>query len=144
MLRRREIINGLALGSALSAIAGRAAADPAGAQASGQSSDRALEDVVKAVNAVRDEIAHQTSFWELDQVRAQFRTFLRANGKFPDFIEVGADVWQQVYDWHVRFQQPITLSRTPDGRHAIALMATVVIMRPDLTGGYIGVPYDNR
>src|SRR5262249_32937106 len=144
MLRRREIINGLALGSALSAIAGRAAADPAGAPASGQSSDRGLEDGVKAGNTPRPEIAHQTSRRGPGPVRAQFRTFLGANGKFPDFIEVGADVWQQVYDWHVRFQQPITLSRTPDGRHAIALMATVVIMRPDLTGGYIGVPYDNR
>jgi hypothetical protein len=144
MLRRREVINGLALGAAVSAISGRAAGEPAVAQTSSQGSDRALEDVVKALNGVRDEIAHQTSFWEIVQVRDQVRAFLRANGKFPDFIEVGTDVWQQVYDWHVRFQQPITLSRTPDGRHAIALMATVVVMRPDLTGSYVGVPYDNR
>jgi hypothetical protein len=144
MLRRRDVMNGVGLGGALAALAAGAASVPAAAQTVEQRSDRGLEDVAKAVQAVRDEVARQASFWEIAQVRDQIRTFLRANGKFPDFIEVGTDVWQQVYDWHVRFQQPIALSRTPDGRHAIVLMATLVIMRTDLTGGFVGIPYDNR
>ena len=93
---------------------------------------------------MRAEIARQYTFWEITAVRDQLRTFLRANGKFPDFIETGADIWQQVYDWHVRFQQPIALGRTPEGRYTILLLATSVVMRPDMAPGFIGLPYDNR
>jgi hypothetical protein len=96
------------------------------------------------VRAVRDEIARQHSFSEIAAVREQARTFLRANGKFPDFIEVGTDIWQQVYDWHVRFQQPISVGRTPEGRYTILLLATTVVMRPDMPPNFIGLPYDNR
>jgi hypothetical protein len=69
--------------------------------------------------------------------------FLAANGKFPDCIEVGADVWWALHDWHVRWQQPITLGRDPIGRYTILLMQTIVIMRPESKNA-IGVPYDNK
>ena len=67
-----------------------------------------------------------------------------ANKVTGDFIETGADIWQQVYDWHVRFQQPISLGRTPEGRYTILLLATTVVMRPDKAPGFIGLPFDNR
>ena len=102
------------------------------------------EALVRAVQGFREELARQATFWEIGPVRDQLRAFLRSAGKFPDFIEVGSDVWQQVYDWHVRYGQPITVSRTADGRYTILLMQTLVVMRPDLTPGYIGLPYDNR
>ena len=139
---RREMINRVAVGGVWAALT--AAGDPAAAQSAEQRSEHALEDMVKAVQSVREELAHSASFWEIAPVRDQLRTFLRANGKFPDYIEVGTDVWQQVYDWHVRFRQPIAVSRTGDGRYAISLMTTLVVMRTDLSGGYIGMPYDNR
>jgi hypothetical protein len=103
-----------------------------------------VEDIANAVRSVRDEIERQYTFWEVAPVRDQLRTFLRANSKFPDFIEVGSDVWQHVYDWHVRFQQPITLGRTAEGRYTILLLATNVVMRSDMAPGFIGVGYDNR
>jgi hypothetical protein len=143
MVDRRTVIGGTVLGGALSALASPAGA-AAAAQNAGQVSERALEDVAKAVQSIRDELERQSTFWELTQVRDQLRTFLKANSKFPDFIEVGSDVWQRVYDWHVRFQQPITLGRTADGRYSILLMATNVVMRPDMAPGFIGVGYDNR
>ena len=142
MVHRRSVITGTMLGGALSALT--MPAEAAGSQAAGQSSDRLIEEVAKAVRTVRDEIERQYKFWEIAAVRDQARTFLRANGKFPDFIEVGSDVWQQVYDWHVRFQQPIALGRTAEGRYTILLLATNVVMRPDLAANYIGAPYDNR
>jgi hypothetical protein len=145
MVHRRAVITGTVLGGALSALTGPAEA--AGAQAGAQNSersDRLMEDIARAVRSVRDQIERQDTFWEIAAVRDQLRTFLRANGKFPDFIEVGSDVWQQVYDWHVRFQQPIALGRTPEGRYTILLLATNVVMRPDMAAGYIGVPLDNR
>jgi hypothetical protein len=139
MTSRRAVITGSFLGAAVSALPG-----PAEAQSAGQISDRVVEEVARAVAAVRDEIKRQYEFEELAPIRAQTVPYLRANGKFPDFIEVGTDVWQRVYDWHVRFQQPISLGRTAEGRYTILLMTTNVILRPDMTPAYIGVPYDNR
>jgi hypothetical protein len=146
-VHRRSVITGTVLGGALSALTtpAEAAGNEAGGQASDRlASDRLVEDIAKAVRDVRNEIAHQYTFWEIAAVRDQQRTFLRANGKFPDFIEVGSDVWQQVYDWHVRFQQPIALGRTAEGRYTILLLATTVVMRPDMAAGFVGLPYDNR
>ena len=113
-------------------------------EAAADASDRATEEVAKAVRAIHDEISRQNSFWEIATVRDAIRTFLRTNGKFPDFIEVGTEIWQQAYDWHVRFQQPVMVGRSAEGRYTITLMATTVIMRPDLAQSYIGPPYDSR
>src|SRR5688572_11242072 len=145
MVHRRAVITGTVLGGALSALAAPAGGlQAAGGQADCRNSERLIEEVARAVQAVRDELAREHSFWELDAVRQQTRTFLRANGKFPDFLEVGSDVWQRVYDWHVRFQQPINLGRTADGRYSILLLATTLVMRPDMEPGFIGLGYDNR
>jgi hypothetical protein len=142
MVNRRAMITGTAFGGVLSALAEPASAEAAGVQ---QATDtRATEDVAKAIQALRDEVARQYTFWEIAAVRDQIRTFVRLNGKFPDYIDVGTDVWQQVHDWHVRFQQPATIGRLADGRYSIKLMATVVVMRPDVATGFIGMPYDNR
>ena len=145
MVHRRAVITGTALGGALSALTG--SVEAAGAQSSAQErliNDRLVEEIARAVRSVREEIERQYTFWEIAAVRDPMRTFLRANGKFPDFIEVGSDIWQQVYDWHVRFKQPIALGRSAEGRYTILLLATNVVMRPDMVAGFIGVPYDNR
>ena len=151
MVHRRAVITGTVLGGALSALT--ESAEAAGPQSAAQDrlvqdrqvQDRLLDEIAKAVRSVRDEIERQHTFGEIAAVREPLRTFLRANGKFPDFIEVGSDVWQQIYDWHVRFQQPIALGRTAaEGRYTILLLATSIVMRPDMAPGFIGVPFDNR
>ena len=142
MVHRRAVITGTVLGGALSALTNPIEA--AGLQPAAQTSDRLIEDVANAIRTVRNEIERQYTFWEIAAVRDQLRTFLRANSKFPDFIEVGTDVWQQAYDWHVRFQQPIALGRTAEGRYTILLQMTNVVMRTDMAATYIGLPYDNR
>ena len=144
MVHRRAVITGTVLGGALSALAVPAEGAEAAAGQAEQNSDRLIEEVARGVRGIRDELAHEYSFWEIAAVREQMQTFLRANLKFPDFIEVGSDVWQRVYDWHVRFQQPIGLGRTAEGRYTIPLQATTVVMRPDMASGFIGLGYDNR
>jgi hypothetical protein len=144
MAHRRTVIAGTVLGGALSALAPAGAHEAAGGQADGRGSERLMEEVARAARAIRDELAHEYSFWEIAAVREQMQTFLRANLKFPDFVEVGSDVWQRAYDWHVRFQQPINLGRTAEGRYTILLLATTVVMRPDMAPGFIGLGYDNR
>ena len=155
MISRRTVLNGTALGSALAALAPPAPAEAGGGEAQQAPLDRAADDIAKAVvrlreelaqaiSAVRTEIRRQDSFWEIEPVREQIKTFLRQAGKYPDFIEVGTDIWHQVYDWHVRYQQPMTLTRNAEGRYTILLFSTQVIMRTELGASYLGQGYDNR
>ena len=71
---------------------------------------------------------------------------MRSNGKFPDYIDVGTDVWQQVYDWHVRFQQATSAwrGRRTDATRIVLLATDGCSCDPDLAPGFIGMPYDNR
>jgi hypothetical protein len=145
MVDRRSALNRLAFGSAIAAALGTAGRGEAAAlEAAAQSSNDDLGPVVRAIQGVQGEIARRTDFWEIAPVRDELRTFLRTNGKFPDYIEVGYDVWQRVYDWHIRFNQPLAVSRTVDARYTIVLMQTTVILRTDAAAGFIGIPYDNR
>jgi hypothetical protein len=144
-ISRRTVLNGTALGSVLAALAPEAAVEARGGEALQAPSERAIEDATKAIASLRDEMRRQESFWEIAPVRDQFKAFLRSTGKFPDYIDVGIDVWQQVYDWHVRYRQPLNIGRNPEGRYTIVLMTTTLVMRPDLNAGsYIGLPYDSR
>jgi hypothetical protein len=64
------------------------------------------------------------------------------NTKTPDFIEVGTDIWHNIYDCHIRYGQPATIGRDTVGRPTIMVMTTTVIMRADLGVNYVGLPYD--
>jgi hypothetical protein len=144
-ISRRTVLNGTALGGALAALAPEAAVAARGGEPLQAPAERAIEDATKAIASLRDEMRRQDSFWEIGPVREQFKAFLRATGKFPEYIDVGIDVWQQVYDWHVRYRQPLNLGRNAEGHYTIVLMTTTVVMRPDMNAGsYIGAPYDSR
>ena len=81
---------------------------------------------------------------ELARIREQQRVFLRANQKFPDYIEIGIAIWEGVYDWHVRHQLPVNITRTTDGRYAMAVMLTTLVLRPEQPETYIGFGFDLR
>ena len=149
MISRRTVLNGTALGSALAALTSPPALEARGDEAGQANSDRVnvtidTSGITSSINALRTEVTRQETFWEIEPVRAQIMTFLRQTGKYPDYIEVGTDVWHQVYDWHVRYQQPKTLARNSEGRYTILLYSTQVIMRTELVASYIGPAYDNR
>jgi len=129
MLSRRDLLSG--------AVAGTA-----GGSDFGQPSERAMQDIVKAIGDLRSALVEPHSFSEIARVRARQIEFLRAQAKFPDFMEVGVDVWFTVYDWHVRHLQPITLGRDPSGRYTIVLMTTTLILRIDADQNFVGVPFD--
>lgn len=61
---------------------------------------------------------------------------------FPEYIDVGTDVFYEAYDWHVRHQQPLQLSRQAGSRVAIVFMFTQLVLRPEQERTFIGVPYD--
>ena len=145
MMSRRTVLQGPAFGGVLASLAPvAAAAEPAGATPPQKDNEQAMKDVSNAIHDLRDEIKRQEVFWELGAVREPIKAFLRTNGKYPEFLEVGIDVWQQIYDWHVRYQQAPTVSRTAEGRYTILLMATTIVMRVDTQLNYVGIPFDNR
>jgi len=65
-----------------------------------------------------------------------------ATRKYPDFIEIGLDVWDNVYDWHVAYQQALSVQRLADGRYGMAFMFTTLLLRSDLNPEFVGYPFD--
>jgi hypothetical protein len=150
MIPRRQLVGGGLLGGVIAALDVDAAtatppADPAAVAVPGADlTDAAVKEVTTAITRLRQDFQEQRQFAEIAQVRDAQKTFLRANGKFPDFMEVGSDVWLQIHDWHVRWQQPMTVGRDQTGRYTIQLLGTIVIMKLDAAANFVGQPFDGR
>jgi hypothetical protein len=117
---------------------------PASAADAGQISERGGQDIVQALKDLRTAITAPESFVEIQAVRNKQVDFLRAQGKFPDYIDVGVDVWFGVHDWHIRHLQPLTLGRDSSGRYTVTLLTTTLVLRMDADTRFIGVPYDAK
>jgi hypothetical protein len=57
-------------------------------------------------------------------------------------MDVGIRPWEAIFDWHARFQQQWNVTRQPDGRYATSFLLTTIILRPEQTEDYVGLPYD--
>ena len=138
MVERRNVVGG-GLAAGIAALVAPAGTEAASAQREGNDTL-----VAEAVDGVRRAIENaNTMAWRrVNQVREQQRIWMRANHRYPDFIEIGMDIWDALYDWHVRYQQPISMTRTTDGRYVMSFMFTTLILRPDATPDYIGPPFD--
>ena len=149
MVKRRDLLGGGMLGGLLGAlgategeVAEAAAAEPGGAQR--QPPPEGLREITDALVGLREEFSNQYAFNDIGAIRNAQRTYLRANQKMPDFIEVGVGLWFQLYDWHVRWQQALNLGRDGQGRYTMLFMGTTVILRPDNPDAFISAPYDLR
>ena len=98
---------------------------------------REIDDLRQSIEGI-----DQRPWARVYQVRTQQQIWLRANHKYPDFIEIGYNVWDGLYDWHVRYQQSINVTRSADGRYLMAFMFTTLILRPDQDPNYVGPPFD--
>ncbi|RPJ70452.1 MAG: hypothetical protein EHM24_02405 [Acidobacteria bacterium] len=148
MTRRSLLTGGVFTGLAGVSAAGAAIASAPAPEAPAPQSSRAEE--AKVLEQIRDELRLQrgpcspASCGVVDSIRAQQKTFLKNRGKFPDFIDIGIDVWESVYDWHVMARQKPEAGRMQDGRYGMNFMFTTLILRHDMTGNYIGIGYDGR
>jgi hypothetical protein len=134
-MQRREIFGGGILG--LTALFGGAA--PAAAQ---QRDDR---EIAAAVDRLRGSIEERLDeFAELADIRLAQRTYLKANAKYPEFIEIGVGVWDRMYDWHVRNQVSPIITRRDDGRYTMVFMFTTLVLRSELMDNYVGFGFDGR
>lgn len=138
MIARREVLGATGLAGLLGAVL------PAPAAAAQQSVERAMADVATAIDMFRKNWTNERAFPELAGVREQVRAFVRATGKYPDFVDVGYDVWQGIYDWHIRWQQPIAMARDASGRYVMSVMMTTIVLRHDSTPTYISTGYDAK
>jgi hypothetical protein len=142
MVERRDLMMGSGLVAGLAALM-----TPAAAAAAPQDSD---QQVVQAVNRLTETVATELETlrngpWRaVALVREQQRTWLRSTQKYPDFIEVGVEVWDGLHDWHVHYRQPINMARMTDGRYAMVFMFTSIILRPEQAPMYVGLPYDGQ
>ena len=84
--------------------------------------------IVGAIAGLKTEIQSLKSFPEIAPVRDAQLTHLRATGKFPDYLDVGTNVWFAIHDWHIRWQQPLTLGRDNLGRYTLLFGQTYLIM----------------
>ena len=69
---------------------------------------------------------------------------MRANRKFPDYIDAGIDAWEAVYDWHIKSRQEVKTTRLPDGRYGILFMFPTIVLREDQVPSFVGWGYDAR
>ena len=139
MIDRRQLLTVSGLLGALAPASGEDAPNGAGQQLSTQ----AVQDIVSALRDIKQTISAESSFSEIQPLRSRQVDFLKARGKFPDFIDVSADVWYAVHDWHVRLQQPLMLGRDGAGRYTLMLGFTAIVLRPDVVPNFISSAYDN-
>jgi len=136
-MQRRNLVGGGMLAGAAALLG-----DPKPARGA---QDDDSEAAARAIENLRTSLERQLAISpELERIREQQRVFLKANHKFPDFIEIGIDVWENVYDWHVRHRQPLTATRTADGRYVMTVMFTMLILRPEQISNYVGYGFDAR
>lgn len=141
MLTRRELITGGVAGS----VVPMAHAEPA---TTGQPAEvEVLRDIARQISDVdgtltRGILSNAVTFGLAGKVRGQMETFFRTAQKFPDFIEVGYNVFMDVYDWHVKNRQQLVVTRGPDGRYWLQFMFTTLILRGEHDANYVGLPYD--
>jgi hypothetical protein len=145
MIPRRNLVAGGLVSGVLGALGGRDDVEAAPTAAAGADvTDEMVTKVVAAIGGLRTELQALKGFPEIAPVRDAQLVYLRANGKFPDYIEVGTTTWFGVHDWHIRWQQPLTLGRDNLGRYSLLFGQTYLIMRVDAIPSFMGVPYDNR
>ena len=113
----------------------------AGASATQSDDTRYFTEMISELREIRRAVSIDGTE-AITQIRAAQRTYLKNSGRFPEFVDVGYDVFQSVMDWMIAVRQPVAINRLPDGRYSVALFASTIVLRPDFPDGYVGQGYD--
>lgn len=138
MVRRRELVSGGIVAGLATLTASRAEGAPA---LDDEQAARAITRLGEIFERHFDQV-YPGKWRGIARVRHQQRTWMMATRKYPDFLEIGLDVWDNVYDWHVAYQQPLNVTRLADGRYAMAFMFTTLLLRPEQAPDFVGYPFD--
>jgi hypothetical protein len=141
---RRAVVGGSFLAGLSTLMLPAAAAAGPSADAAAQN----LEGVSDSIDQLRRTVERQfaniyTDKWQgVARIRQQQHVWMKSTQKYPDFIEVGLDIWDNIYDWHVVHQQPLSVTRMADGRYAMLFMFTTLLLRPDQAPDFVGYAFD--
>jgi hypothetical protein len=131
MLSRREL------------IAGGAGIQMAGGNAAAAQRDRDLDQVLAEVQGIRSLLtANPVATPAVTSLRDRQRQFFRLNQRFPECIDVGIRIWEQMQDWHIRNLRPLNINRGGDGRWQMDFILSVLVLKHELPETEIGQPYD--
>ena len=79
-----------------------------------------VREIALALLSIRDELRATRNTCAaaicpgVSQVRRLQHTFLKSSLKHPDFIEMGLDLWEEVYDWQLETRQAVAIGRQPE------------------------------
>jgi len=145
-MERRALVGGSLLASLSTLMSPAAVAEASAESASAAAGD--LEGVSDSIDQLRLTVEHQfatvyTDKWQgVARVRQQQHTWMRSTQKYPDFIEIGLVVCDNIYFWHVVHQQPFNMTRGSDGRYTMVFMYTTLLLRPDQALDFVGFAFD--
>ena len=143
MISRRVLLGGSVFGVA-SVDGGMAGEQPVPAD------PRQVRELIGEVREIGEELrlANTAAFTGTslyaEKLRDQMVVFLRANNKYPDYLDVGIQVFHAMYDWHIHNRLPLVVGRSADGRYGLGFMFSRLILRPDAVPDFIGIAYDQR
>jgi hypothetical protein len=131
MLSRRELIAG---GAGIHLARGDAAA---------AQNERELRELRDEVSGIRTALtANPVSTPTVSALRERQRQFFRLNQRFPECIDVGIRIWEQMQDWHIRNLRPLNISRGGDGNWQMDFILTVLVLKHSFGDNEIGQAYD--
>ena len=131
MLSRRELIAG---GAGLHMARGNAAA---------AQNERELKELRQEVGEIRSILtANPVATTIVRQLRDRQRQFYRVNQRFPECIDVGINIWEQMQDWHIRNLRPLNINRAGDGNWQMDFIMSVLVLKHALGDNEISQAYD--
>ena len=143
MISRREVVTAGVLGTLATGVT----APPAEAVQDAAVLKASLAEIKQEIEGLNGTVQRGLLGSSLDngrvgQVKGRIETFLKSSGKFPEFCDIGTAVFYDVYEWHVKHQQQINVTRMADQRLMIQFMFTQLVLRWENDGNYIGMPFD--
>lgn len=133
MSRRKLLAGGLVLAAVETPVNAAAAA--------GGQGEAVLEEILREVRGIHVAVESQGAA-AVAKIRESRRAFLKNTAKFPEFVDVGVNVFEATIDWLMSLQQPVAVTRLPDGRYTVPLLGTTVVLRPDYPDDHVGQGYD--
>jgi len=142
MVDRRAVV-GSGLVASLTALMGESSAASAAVPDDNQQISNSIDLLRRTFEGQFDQ-TYGTLWRGVSRIRQQQRQWIKSTMKYPDFIEIGLDVWDNLYDWHVVHQQPLSVGRASDGHYTMVFMFTTLVLRPEQSPDYVGFPFDSK
>lgn len=141
MISRREMVTAGMFGTL---VGGDAEAQNSGGEAILKEGFSKLDDSVDQFRTTVDQglRGNSMSFGGVGGVRQELQRYVKNSGRFPEYCDIGVAVFFDVYDWHVRHQQQIQITRIADQRMTIQFMFTQLVLRWEQNESYVGPGYD--